>query len=242
MYARPGLFSVGTGDFEAIGRGIVVELQVSCGLRPDHHVLDIGCGVGRVAIPLTQYLSAEGRYEGFDPVAKAVRHCQERITPSYPSFRFQAADLYNKRYNPRGRCRDHEYRFPYADGTFDVVLATSVFTHLLPEGTERYIAETARVLKPGGCFLATYFLLNDASTQAMEAGRSTIRFSPASAVHAVHKPRVPEAAVAFREEFVAGLYARHGLAETQPTSYGAWSGQPTPYAGSQDLRVAKKSG
>ena len=241
MFPRPGLFSVGIGDFRAIGLGILEELKVSCELAPHHHVLDVGCGTGRIAIPLTQYLSPAGRYEGFDPVRKAIRHCSERITPSYPNFRFQVADLYNKSYNPRGRFKDFEYRFPYADGSFDLVFAASVFTHLLPEGTERYLAESARVLKPGGRFYATYFLLNQASTEAIDAGVSTLAFPRQPSVHRIHDPRVPEAAVAYEEPFVMGLYAKYGLTLKQPAGHGFWSGRPpSGYGGYQDLLVATK--
>jgi SAM-dependent methyltransferase len=239
MLPPPDGFSVGQGDFQAIGLALVEELKRSCGLAPHHHVLDVGCGTGRIAIPLTQYLSAEARYEGFDPVREAVRHCRRRITPSYPNFRFQLADLYNKNYSPWGRYRDSEYRFPYEDGAFDVVFATSVYTHLLPAGAERYLRETARVLKPGGRFLATFFLLNETSTEAVESGRSTIPLPARYDVYRVTDPQVPEAAVAYDESYVMSLYARHGLKLQSPPGYGSWSGRPpSVYDGYQDLLVA----
>src|SRR5579862_1873540 len=39
------------------------------GLRPDHDVLDIGCGVGRTARYLCDYLES-GHYEGFDTMSE----------------------------------------------------------------------------------------------------------------------------------------------------------------------------
>lgn len=241
MFPRRGLFSVGTGDFKAIGLGVLAELKVSCDLAPHHHVLDVGCGTGRIAIPLTQYLSREGRYEGFDPVARAIRHCDARITPSYPNFRFQVADLYNETYNPAGRIKDSEYRFPYPDASFDLAFAVSVFTHLLPEGAERYVAESARVLKPGGHFFATWFLLNAESRAAVAEGKSTITLVAQSGVHQVHSTRKPEAAVAYDEAFVLGLYEKHGLALKVPPGHGLWSGRaPSGYGGYQDLLVARR--
>ena len=235
-------FSVGNGDFKAIGLAFAEELKRSCGLLPHHHVLDVGCGTGRIAIPLTQYLAPEGRYEGFDPAREAVRHCRRKISPSYPNFRFQLADLYNKNYSPWGRFKDSEYGFPYPDGAFDVVFAVSVFTHLLPAGTGRYLQEIARVLKPGGRFLATFFLLNEASTESVEAGHSTIPLPGRYELHRVAVPDVPEAAVAYDEAFVMGLYARYGLKLKQPAAYGSWSSgrPPSGYAGYQDLVVAER--
>jgi SAM-dependent methyltransferase len=241
MLPPPDGFSVGIGDFQAIGQSFVEELKRSCGLAPHHHVLDVGCGTGRIAIPLTQYLSPEARYEGFDPVREAIRHCRRRISPSYPNFRFQLADLYNKTYSPWGRFKDFEYRFPYDDGAFDVVFAVSVFTHLLPAGAQRYLQEAARVLKPGGHFLATFFLLNDASTSAVDAGGSTVPLPARYDVHRLSDPDVPEAAVAFDESFVMGLYSRFGLELKQPPGYGTWSGRaPSGYGGYQDLVVARR--
>jgi SAM-dependent methyltransferase len=234
--------SVGKGGFRAIGLGLLQELKDACGLQPHHRVLDVGCGIGRVAIPLTQYLSPPGAYEGFDPVAKSIRYCQARISPSYPHFRFQVADLYNKTYNPRGRYRDAEFRFPYDDASFDVAFAASVFTHLLPAGTERYVAETARVLKPGGRFFATFFLLNEASKEALAGGRSTIGFRPGPGAHRIHSRRHPEAAVAYEESFVLRLFEEHGLPLTQPPAYGFWSGRPpSGYGGYQDLLVGARA-
>jgi len=45
-------------------------------LKPTHTVLDVGCGIGRVAIPLTKFLS-EGMYYGFDIVPSAITRCQK---------------------------------------------------------------------------------------------------------------------------------------------------------------------
>lgn len=241
MLPPPGDDSVGVGDFQAIGLAFVEELKRSCDLSPHDAVLDVGCGIGRIAIPLTQYLSRDARYEGFDPVQRSIDHCQARITPSYPNFQFRLADLYNEQYNPQGRVPDHEYVFPYEDGTFDVAFAVSVFTHLLPAGTERYIAETARVLKPGGRFLATYFLLNDASKAGIDAGKSTLTLPVLRPGHRLQVARYPEAAVGHDEEVILSLYRKHALELTRAPGYGVWSGRaPSGYGEYQDLVVAAR--
>lgn len=151
------LRDVGGGDFRAIGEHLAA-LLVRHGLRPDDRLLDIGCGIGRVAIPLTRHLSANGGYEGVDVVKRWVRWCRRNITRRHPNFRFTHADIYNSHYNRSGVAAA-TYRFPYADSSFDFAFATSVFTHLDIDGARNYLREAHRVLRPGGTLLATFFFV-----------------------------------------------------------------------------------
>jgi len=241
MIPPEDVFSVGGGNYKAIGQAFVGEFRRSCALEPHHHVLDIGCGTGRIAIALTQFLSAEGRYEGFDAACEAVEHGRQRITPSYPNFHFQVADLFSERYNPCGKIKASEFRFPYADASFDLVFAASVFTHLLPEDARHYLVEAARVLKPDGHFLATWFLLEEESSAALGAGKSSIPFPHRFAAHRVNDKRVPEAAVAYDQPWVLEQYDLNGLGLTRPIGHGTWSGRPdSRYYGYQDLVVASR--
>ena len=55
-------------------------------LKPGEKVLDVGCGLGRMAMPLTGYLKDGGSYEGFDIVAEGINWCKENISNKYPAF------------------------------------------------------------------------------------------------------------------------------------------------------------
>ena len=56
-------------------------------VHQDIQVLDIGCGLGRMAIPLTQYLQApQGSYHGVDLVASALAWNTDAITSVYKNF------------------------------------------------------------------------------------------------------------------------------------------------------------
>src|SRR5947209_5113048 len=77
----------------ALGERFLGHFRRLAGLRPDEAVLDVGCGVGRMALPLTRYLGPEGGYLGFDVLRPAVRWCRRRITPAFPRFRFAHADV-----------------------------------------------------------------------------------------------------------------------------------------------------
>ncbi|HEV7767393.1 MAG TPA: class I SAM-dependent methyltransferase [Thermoanaerobaculia bacterium] len=137
---------IGPGDYRKRGKELVALLMRN-GLEPDHRVLDIGSGIGRVAFALKDVLSPNGSYDGFDIDARAVRWCVENITPRNPRFRFTHADA-----------KAIEYRFPATDASFDFAFATSVFTHLSMDESLHYFREAHRVLRPGGILVATVFM------------------------------------------------------------------------------------
>ncbi len=234
------LWFVGDGDFMKIGRRFLAYFVEYGGLQSSHRILDVGCGVGRMALPLTSFIGSEGSYEGFDAVAEAVRWCQKHITPKFSNFQFQTADVYNKQYNPKGRLQAESYRFPYADGTFDFVISTSVFTHLLPAILDRYVAEIARVLKPGGRCFGTFFLLNDEARRSISEGRSRMDIgSPFSSICCVMEPDLPERAVGYDEAYIRDLLERRGLAVLDPVRYGRWWGKDDAPA-FQDIVLVEK--
>lgn len=103
------------------------------GLRPGDHILDVGCGTGRLAAFALDRIGANGRVVGIDPAAERV-------------------DLARKLYPPRiefgvGSAEDLS---DYQAATFDAVYMNSTFEWL--EDKPRALAEVSRVLKPEGRF------------------------------------------------------------------------------------------
>ncbi len=229
------------GDLAGAGAEFMEYFTSFCRLRPDEHVLDVGSGIGRMAVPLTRYLTPAARYRGFDITARSVQWCQEHITPAYSNFEFVHAPVFNRFYNPGSMLQAVAYRFPYDDASFDFVFLTSVFTHMLPDDLRHYAEEIARVLKPGGRCLISYFLLNDESVGLMQGGFSgPYVFQNASAAHSVIGHAVPEAAVAYREQHVRALYGEFGLRIESPIRYGRWCGRLDGLS-LQDLVLAVKT-
>jgi ubiquinone/menaquinone biosynthesis C-methylase UbiE len=227
------------GDFRKSGERFSRLLIESGGLRPDDRLLEVGCGIGRMAVPLTRYLGEEGHYEGIDIVPEAIEWCEKAITLRYPNFRFRLADVHNKQYNPTGTLEASEYRFPYEDASFDFVFLASVFTHMLPEGVNNYLSEIARVLRGGGRCLITFFLLNRDSFALMESGASKLNFKHDRGAYRVRERATPEVGVAYPEGTIRTLYERYGLEIEEPIRYGSWSGRKgcLDY---QDIVVASK--
>ena len=52
-----GKIFIGYGDYVKQGEKFLGYFQELCGLKPNHAVLDVGCGIGRMAVPLTRFLN-----------------------------------------------------------------------------------------------------------------------------------------------------------------------------------------
>ncbi|MFA5793636.1 MAG: class I SAM-dependent methyltransferase [Candidatus Brocadiia bacterium] len=230
---------VGDGDFKKTGQEFFSYFLEIGGLKPDEKVLDVGCGIGRMAVPLTKYLDKRGAYEGFDIAADGINWCRKRITPRYSNFSFRLADVFNKSYNPQGKYKASEYRFPYDNKSFDFIFLTSVFTHMLPRDMESYLSEIARVLKSGGRCFITFFLLNTESEKLIDAKLSTLDFKyDIGGCRTVNKD-APEFAVAYAEGFIQEISQKYGLKVREPIQYGVWCGRNN-FLSYQDIIIAVK--
>ena len=230
---------VGGPLFRAVGEEFFALFR-RAGLQPDDDVLDVGSGIGRMAVPMMGWL--RGRYEGFEVVREGVEWCQRNITTRHPNFSFTHVDLYNGTYNPGGRLQAAGFRFPYEDGSFDFAFLTSIFTHLLPADVRHYLDELGRVLRPDGILLATYFLLDEDSLAAVTDGRAELAF-----VHRHTDPLVgeyrtitatePEEAVAYPVDAIAALHEEAGLPIAEH-----WPGGWPHRAGTtlQDVTVSRR--
>jgi SAM-dependent methyltransferase len=127
------------GDFEAMGAIQMATLR-HFGLQPDARVVDVGCGVGRLAVPLSGFLT--GDYLGTDTNAAFLRAARRAVKA--PNFRFE---------------RVTRLAIPAPAGSVDVVCFFSVFTHLLHEHTYLYLEEAKRVLAPHGRIVFSFLEL-----------------------------------------------------------------------------------
>ncbi len=151
---------VDAGDYESVGRAFLdhcVELGV---LGPDDHVLDVGCGIGRLALPLSRSLSPSAAYVGIDTWPEGVAWCDGHIAAAFPNFSFRLLDVFDEKYNPHAPAGDDAIRIEAAPGSFDFATLISIL-HLHPDRVRRYLGEIGRLLRPGGCYLGTWYLVSD---------------------------------------------------------------------------------
>jgi SAM-dependent methyltransferase len=231
---------VGFEEFKANGEEFFRYYTKLCDLKPHERMLDVGSGIGRKTFLLTGYLNQQGSYEGLDIVKTGIDWCTQRISCKYPRFKFQLIDVLNQHYNPTGRYKASEYRFPFPDESFDFAVLGSVFTHMLAADMEHYLCEVARVLKTGGRCLISFFLLNESSLALMRANNSTINLNINLGSCWVADATDPEAVTGYEEDFVRGAYDRCNLEIKKPIHYGAWCGRET-FLSYQDLIFAFKA-
>jgi SAM-dependent methyltransferase len=231
-------------DFAARGESFVRALVETTDLTPSSQVLDLGCGPGRLAIAMTTFLNSDGHYDGLDIIPEAINWCKENIGAKHPNVDFTLADVYNKEYNPAGRVTAADYRFPWNDATFDVIVLVSVFTHLLPADFENYVSEISRVLKNDGKVFATYYLITPDSLKQMKSSGRAMQFTRNMGTHWLQNGRVPELAVGYDETYMEKVYRAHGFDDLR-IYLGAWCGRTGHWPmesgiGGQDTVVAAK--
>jgi SAM-dependent methyltransferase len=176
--------------------------------RTYESVLDWGCGCGRIARRLIQQSPRPHRYLGLDLHLGMIRWCQQNLAPRAPGFEFRHHDVFDLGFNPASSTR--WLPFPADDDSFTLAIAWSVFTHVNEEHAVRYLHEMARVLRPDGVLMSTWFLFDKREFPMMQPHQNALF------INDVH----PENAVIFdRNWFVEA--ARHaGFVVT-------WVGTPT---------------
>lgn len=196
-------------EYQQTGRSIRNWIARVCKTKPTDAILDIGSGCGRVAAHFVD--DHVGVYRGIDIVKPAVDWCNAEISSRYPNFHFHHADLSNTKY-PGGAADAADFSFPFHDRTFDVVFATSVFTHLVPGSARNYMREIGRILRPGGRACLTFFLTTDEWRARFANGEHLI---PHLAYEfqgcRVIDPADPEHVIAYDKNDAVGMIIAAGL-------------------------------
>lgn len=231
---------VGGGDFHKIGNQIKDDLVNRVGLHGSSRVLEIGCGYGRVAAPLTTVIKSPGAYDGTDVVEAATNWCTREITGLHPNFRFHHSSVTNPYAHSAIGVNAASYSLPFDDASYDVVVLTSVFSHMRPAQVRNYLSEISRVLRPGGYCYATYYLLNQFSLEQIASKKASQLFKYAfEDFLSTHKAK-PEQTIAIDERLIRSYHEEAGLVIKDSIHYGSWANRINNIH-YQDLIVARKA-
>jgi SAM-dependent methyltransferase len=205
-----GLVYTGYGDFLEHGKKHLSYFKTYANLQPNHFVLDIGSGIGHSAIPLTDYLSENGKYEGFDVVKIGVDWCAKNISKRFPNFNFRYVPIFNDLYN-NSEIKAANFEFPYSTNYFDFSFAMSVYTHMLPNEIDHYLEQTFNVLKPNGICLATFFYYDDLTIDRMTKKLTDKQFDFDKANYKLMDENVTSANVALDLEYLKNMIEAKGF-------------------------------
>ena len=196
-----------------------------CPIEPDHVVLEVGCAVGRDAIPLTERLSDKGRYIGIDIMQDCISWCRDNVTKRHPNFTFFSYDVRSQDYNPGGSLKTSDVILPVAESSLDRILLQSVFTHMLDDDITHYLREFRRTLKPDALVFASCFFLDEETRElAAENARYKFEYSRGDGFFVID-PRNPAHVVGFDDIALKRMLGTASMDLAQPVHRGYWCGR-----------------
>jgi SAM-dependent methyltransferase len=207
------------GAFESAARDTAAWLDRLDILSGCRLVLDAGCGAGAMVEELLARLPPDARYVGFDVHEPSIRWCRRRFR-GQPRARFELASVASP-YGAADGAPASSYRFPVPDGEADLVLAKSLFTHLLDKDARHYLRETRRALRPGRAAVVTAFLF-ETGTDGLEGAFP--HAAPGGSRARVRSRARPEAAVAWEKAAFVEMIEEAGL-HVQWHSHGFYPGR-----------------
>lgn len=120
---------------------VELEILVDQGLRPNHTLVDLGCGIGRLACEVAGWMDG-GEYIGTDVsdtmLARAATRLAELGATPGCTVRW---------------LKQQGTTFDLPDGSADMISAFSVFTHIEHEDTYNFLRDGRRVIRPDGRFV-----------------------------------------------------------------------------------------
>ncbi len=234
----PTAESIGLGEPETVSMELFRFVTKHVPVGTDMRILDLGCGLGRSSAPFVDYLSnGGGHLVGVDVVERMTAFCSEVIGSRYSNASFYACsvpDSYlfeQQRNNPtilppiEKILARHE--------PFDLVMAFSVFTHLLPEEMDAYFSLFNHILKPDGRLVLTFLFLDEWTRPKIRnralpsmISRDTPNPMPEPGRVCFSSPSNPRAVVAIAIDDVLAMVKAHGF-QPEQIHFGSWRAMPS---------------
>jgi SAM-dependent methyltransferase len=182
--ASVALYSLGNPELlERATEEIVAQLEAWGVLGEDTEVLDIGCGIGRLLVALAPRVK---QAVGIDVSMEMVKAAQKRCA-ALENVSVLKGDGYGL--------------LGLSDSSFDLAIAVDSFPYLRQSGFElvqRFVAESARVLRPGGQLVILNYSYSDDDVADEREVRELARASGFEVVEIGGRPFELWNGVAFR--------------------------------------------
>lgn len=232
----------GPGTFPMIANMHQAGLRKWIDLKPTDRVLEVGCGIGRDAIPLTEFITS-GSYVGVDVIAPSINWLTDNVSDKHKNFRFFQLDISDDLHNPNGALQTSDVSLPADASSIDKIFLFSVFTHMFKSEIEHYLQEFRRILAPGGKVYATAFVVNEeilAKARETNLTQWQLRFEneiePGVLINDLASTR---GAVAFKDDVFYAMMQESGLRVIRYLN-GAWSGYHEQADDGQDVVLLEK--
>lgn len=182
---RPMRELIGRAEAEAFDHPRGEPVFGTLGDAQYESVLDFGCGCGRIARQLALAdAPMPQRYVGIDLHAGMIAWANKNLAPRLQNFAFFHQDVFNPGFNP-DPALPRTAPFPVDDASVSLLVAMSVFTHLLQSQAEYYLDEVKRVLRPDGVMIASFFLFDKAGFPMMQDFQNALYINETDLTNAV---------------------------------------------------------
>lgn len=172
-------------------RRLAPELIEFARLKEGDRVLDIGCGIGSLALSVVAS-TRRSEIVGIDPAAAYVEYARQRT--SDPRVRFEVGDA---------------QRLPYPAASFDKCLALLVI-NFIPDARQA-VAEMRRVTRPGGGVAAAVWDYGEGMTMLRIFWDTSVALDPSA------EPRHERHAPYCQRGQLSALWTASGLEQVEET-------------------------
>lgn len=161
IYGESLFSSINNDSLYGISRSFLTYIVKECKLPIDSKILEIGCGVACLALPIIKH-AKQGKYYGLDTNKSCVEWCSQKISPlCNATFKHVIGD---------------KFVIPCEDNELDMVYTTTIFLALPIDIITQYLNEIHRVLKKGGHLIFTTFIWNQSAHPSIKAKKIKTRF------------------------------------------------------------------